>query len=331
MKALIVGLGSIGRRHLANLRLIEPKTQIIIWRQHSAPQQSDDICGKANEIVYDLKAALETKPDVAFITNPASFHVETALSLAKQNIHLFIEKPLSNTLDKVDELLDLCSEYSLVVMVGYNFRFNKSLHVMRQTLLEGRIGRPLSIRAEVGQYLPEWRPNIDYRKSVSARRDLGGGVVLELSHELDYVRWLMGEVKSIRGYVGRLSDFEIDVEDTAEILLHFQSGVIGNIHMNMCQRNAMRNCRIIGTLGTLMWDGLSNRVQIYLPEVGKWADIYASEAVDQNEMYVSEIRHFLECVKTNSTPMVSGLEGRRVLEMALAVKESSSQQELVEL
>jgi predicted dehydrogenase len=215
-------------------------------------------------------------------------------------------------------------------MVGYNLRFCRPLQVMRQALVEGRIGRPLALRAEAGQYLPEWRPGKDYRQCVSARRDLGGGAVLELSHELDYVRWLVGEVKTVCAQVGHLSDLELDVEDTAEIILQFCNGAIGSVHLDMVQRPATRTCRIVGTEGTLAWDGMSHRVQLFSAAADRWSDLHPAEAIDRNEMYLAELRHFFGCVRGKGKPIVSGNEGRRVLEIALAVKKSSVEQRVVD-
>lgn len=331
MRALIVGLGSIGGGHLTNLRLVEPDAHITVWHQRSKLHDTTDVTTVADEVVYQLEDALETKPDMAMITNPASIHIETGVALARRGIHLFIEKPLSNTLDGVDELLDLCRKRALVLMVGYNFHFYQPLQVMRQALSDGRIGRIIGLRAEVGQFLPEWRPGRDYRQCVSSRRDLGGGVVLELSHELDYVRWLMGEVKTVSAQIGHFSDLDVDVEDTAEIILQFYNGVMGSVHLDMVQRPAIRTCRIVGTEGTLTWDGIGHCVALYSAATDMWSDLYRDEIADHNEMYIAELRHFLDCVKGNGVPIVTGEDGRRVLEIALAVKQSSRDKRVVEL
>ena len=331
MRALIVGLGSIGRDHLTNFRLVEPGAHVTVWHQHLKRPDATDIAPLADDVVYRLEDALETKPDVALITNPASLHIETGLALARRGIHLFIEKPLSSTLDGIDELLDLCRKRALVLMVGYNFRFYRPLQVLRQALAEGRIGRVVSLRAEAGQYLPEWRRGRDYRQCVSARRDLGGGAVLELSHELDYVRWLLGEVKTVSAQVGHFSDLEVDVEDTAEIILQFHTGAMGSVHLDMVQHPAIRTCRIVGTEGTLTWDGIRHRVQLFSAATNTWSDLHPAKTTDRNEMYVVELRHFLDCVKGNDTPVVSGHDARRVLEIALAVKQSSQDGRVVEL
>ena len=331
MRFLVVGLGSIGRRHIHNLKRIYPTAKISVWRRKQTTEDLGDVAPLVDQVVTSIDDALASQPDAALVTNPASLHVETSLALAQNGVHLFVEKPISNTIDGVDTLLELCRERDLVLMVGYNFRFYKPLQAMRQALTEGRIGRVLSLRTEVGQYLPDWRPGSDYRGTVSAQRELGGGVVLELSHELDYVRWLVGEVETVSAQIGHLSDLEIDVEDTAEITLRFANGAIGNVHMNMIQRSATRTCRIIGTEGMLAWDFMSNNVGILVNGTSSWSDLHPREHIDRNDMYVAELRHFLECVKGDETPIVSGDDGRRVLDIALATRRSSEEGRVVEL
>jgi predicted dehydrogenase len=194
---------------------------------------------------------------------------------------------------------------------------------MREALAEGRIGRPLVLRAEAGQYLPDWRPGRDYRQTVSAKSVLGGGAVLELSHELDYARWLVGDVEAVAAQVAKVSDLEIDVEDVAQIILKFKSGAIGCIHLDMIQRPPTRACRVTGTEGTLAWDWADRRVRHFSAKRGEWADLLVEEEPDRNTMYLEELRHFFACVKNRQSPAVTGEDGRRTLEIALAVKESS--------
>lgn len=331
MKALLVGLGSIGRRHLINLRQIEPRAHITVWHQRQKPKSAPETPPQADGVVYSLEDALNATPEVALITGPASMHVETGQALARQGVHLFIEKPLSNTLAGVDELLNFCRERGLVIMVGYNFRFYRPLQIMREALSTGRIGRPLTLRAEVGQFLPEWRPGQDYRQSVSARRELGGGVVLELSHELDYVRWLAGEIKSVSARLAQVSDLEIDVEDLAEIILEFHHGILGSVHLDMVQRPTTRTCRIIGSEGIMAWDGLNHQVQLYSAASNAWSELHPPGPLDRNDMYLLELAHFLACVRGKEVPMVNGEEGRRVLQIALAAKQSSAQRRVINL
>jgi len=325
MRVLIVGLGSIGRRHIDNLRCIDKDAFIVVWHQSPGRSDQDAAIPAVDSVVYDIEGALAQKPEMAFVTGPATLHVETALVLARQGIDLFIEKPLADSLRGVEDLLDECCKRSLVLMVGYNFRFCQSMLGLREALISGGVGRVLGVRAEVGQFLPDWRPGVDYRGTVSARLDLGGGVILELSHELDYIRWLIGEVEAVSARAEHVSDLEIDVEDMAEIVLKFRCGAIGSVHLDMVQRSPVRACRIIGSEGTLLWDGIRHRVDWFSAQTGNWSSLYRDEDMDCSRgMYIDEVRHFLDCVKNRQTPLVTGEDGRRALEIALAARESSA-------
>lgn len=309
------------------MKTICPEAHIIALRR-ALGERSPAIAGPfIDETVTSLEEAFERKPDVAFVTNPASMHIETGLQLASHDINMMIEKPLSDSMKGVDSLLSLCNQRQLVLMIGYNLRFYPPLQMMKRAIEEGRIGRIMSIKAEVGQYLPDWRPETDYRVSASARSELGGGAVLELSHELDYVRWLVGEVASVSAQLSRVSDLEIDVEDTADINLRFSNGATGNVHMDMVDRSSTRGCRVIGTTGTLSWNWALHRISLFDKETKAWSEleIWGSSGPpsDNNYIYLAESQHFLECARGVAEPIVGGQDGKRVLEIALAAKRSS--------
>jgi len=323
MRALVVGLGSIGRRHLRNLRAILPAAEIIVWRQYGHAENDAELNPEANKFAYSFEDAMRARPEIAIVANPASLHIDTGLSLARAGVSLLIEKPISSTTKGVRELIALCTSRGLTLMVGYNLRFQPAMQAMKQQVMEGSIGQVLCLQAEVGQYLPDWRPESDYSQGVSAQSRNGGGVVLELSHELDYARWLMGEVTNVSAQTKKLSNLKLDVEDTANIHLTFANGAFGNIHLNMIQRNAERICKLIGTEGTLVWNGISNGLSRYLARTKSWNQICEPTNADRNEMFVTELRYFLACVATGSVPLISGEDGLAVLEIALAIHESS--------
>jgi predicted dehydrogenase len=315
---------------LVNLKQLEPEACVTVWHHRPVSSGSAAITG-ADKAVFGLGDALDSRPEIAVIAGPSSAHVEVALQLAAHDVHLLIEKPLSNRLEGVQLLLDRCHERRLALLVGYNFRFYDPLRLLRQTIQEGRIGRVLGVRAEVGQYLPDWRTGIDYRYSVSARFELGGGALLELSHEIDYVRWLIGEVSEVSAKVGRVGDLDIDVEDTAEITFTFESGAIGSIHLDMVQRAPTRSCRVAGSEGTLVWDFLTNEVRHYSSQSASWTDICTAHCRDRNEMYIAELAHFLECVRGAAAPLVTGEDGLRVLQLVMAARKSSAEGRVVDV
>ncbi len=312
-KLLIVGLGSIGRRHLAVARELEPKIEVMALRR--AESAADDCT-----VFTSLEEALNAAPDAVIVANPAPMHVATAQAFVDAGKHVLIEKPLADRLDGIDELLESSRRRGTVLQVGYCLRFHPSLIALKRAVAEGRIGRVLSLRAEAGHYLPDWRSGADYRTGVSARRDLGGGVLLELSHETDLARWLAGQVCLVTSRCGRLGDLEIDTEDYADLLLDFTSGACANIHLNMVQRNRSRSCTLTGEDGTLHWDGVTYETRLF--RAGAWEVLYKGNS-DPQIMYREQFRHFLDCISKGAEPSVTGEDGKRALEIVLAAKQSS--------
>ena len=320
MTILIVGLGSIGRRHLRNVREVLPQARIVVVSRSGGTHPD---AGLADHVFSDLQVALAEAPLCAIIAGPASEHVASALTLARSGVHLLVEKPLSHTLEGVAELIAECASRRLVLLPGYTLRFIPSLNVLQQALADGRIGRLLIARAEVGQFLPDWRPGADYRQSVSARAELGGGAVLELSHEIDYLCWLAGDVKRVTALMAKVSDLEMDVEDSAEIAVEFHSGALGSISLNMLARPGGRFCRLVGERGTLEWDALRSETRLYCAESKSWSLLSQPIGVVRNDMYRDELRHFLDCVNGANTPRILPAEGLRALQVVVAVKRSA--------
>jgi predicted dehydrogenase len=268
MKFLMIGLGGIGQRHLRNLRaLAGPSAEILAYRVRRLSHVLSDQLQIASDagleeqygvrVFADLDAALSERPDAAMICNPTSLHVPVAMAAASMGCHLFLEKPLSHNLDGVDELIRCVEQKNLVGLVGYQMRFHPCLQRLRNMLRDRAIGDIVAVRAEVGEYLPGWHPYEDYRQMYASRADLGGGVILSQIHELDYLYWLFGMPRRLMAVGGHLSGLEIDVEDTASILM--ECAVDGrpipiHLHQDYVQRPPSRTCQIIGNAGKILVD-----------------------------------------------------------------------------
>jgi predicted dehydrogenase len=318
MQILVIGCGSIGERHIRNLCSLGLSD---IGAVDPLATRLDTVARNYDVRPHgSLQAGLEKKPDAVLVCTPPHSHIPVAKQAVSAGCHVFIEKPLSNTLDGVDEFLADAAVRGRIVYVGYNLRFHTGLRRLKQRLDEDVIGRPMNFRAEFGQYLPDWRPKQDYRQSYTAHAALGGGILLDASHELDYVRWLGGEVESVSCVAGKFSGLEIDVEDMAEITLRIKGNVIADVHLDCLQREYVRACKVVGEKGTLIWD-MKQGVRHYDASTAKWED--EPIAPDPNDMYVEEMKHFVSCVRGEASPLVDGVTGKRVLEIALAAKKSS--------
>lgn len=323
-RALIVGYGSIGRRHLRLAREFLPNADIRVLRHQAGSPVPDT----ADGVFWGIEEAIAFAPQIAVVANPATFHVATAQALAEAGVHLLIEKPLSASLDGVLQLLETSRQMRTILQAGYNLRFLPSLQRFRDLVGQCVIGNTLSVRCEIGQYLPSWRPDVDYRQGVSARRDLGGGVLLELSHELDYLRWIFGEIVWVKATLGRQSSLVLDVEDTAHLTLGFVPAadghqLIGVVNLDFIRHDSTRCCTAIGENGSLRWDGLTGMVELYEAGAKAWRTLFRQPSQCDGS-YLAEWRDFLECVNGQKTPLVTGEDGLKVLHLIEAARASDA-------
>lgn len=327
MKFLIAGLGSIGRRHLRNLLALDQR-DIVLYRTHHSTLPNDELAPFPVET--DLEAALAHKPDAVIVSNPTALHLNVALPAAQAGVHLFLEKPISNKLDRsMDALNYYVSENDLYTLVGFQFRFHPVLAQIRELIREERIGRPYSFRVHWGEYLPSWHPWEDYRQSYAARADLGGGVVNTLCHPLDYVRWLFGEVLSVSALTQYVSDLELDVEDLAEIILDFGIGCIGSVHLDYFQRPASHWMTINFENGQLHWDNETGVAKVYSVEDDRWALIEPPQGFERNDLFLVEMHHFIALLMGQVESRCSLEEGVRSLALTEAVHKSARQERFI--
>ena len=249
MKALVVGFGSIGKRHANNLLKFSNMKVIICTSQIP----SIDVQRKF-KIVNSIENGIKEKPDFAIIANVTNLHVDTSIKLAKAGVDIFIEKPLSNSLNQCKYLNNIVKKEKIITMIGCNFRFEESIKIIKKIVEKKKLGKIISIQVENGSYLPDWHPYEDYRKGYSARKELGGGVVFTNIHEIDYLYWIFGNVSNVFSVTGKFSKLEMNVEDLAEIIMKFKNKSIANIHLDHYQRPISRHCKIIGSKGTIVYD-----------------------------------------------------------------------------
>jgi predicted dehydrogenase len=338
MVFLIAGLGSVGRRHFRNLRLLGEQ-DIVLFRTHHSSLPENELAGFRMET--DLQRALnptagsgQSKPDAVIIANPTALHMDVAIPAAEAGCDIFLEKPVSDSLARLDELAAAAERSGSRILVGFQFRFHPTLRKAAQLIREGAIGQVLSVHVHWGEYLPNWHPWEDYRQSYAARAILGGGVIRTMIHPLDYVRWLVGEVDQLWSFKEHISPLEMDVEDVAEIGLHFTKGAIGGVHINYFQRPPVHRLEIVGTGGTLRWDNADGILVVYRmpaefgtrsfdPPAPVVEEFAPPEGFERNDMFVEQMRHFIAIVRREAAPICSLEDGQRALELALAAETAS--------
>ena len=312
MRILIAGLGAIGQRHARNLRaLLGSDVELLAYRRRRLSHviteslQRDDTRHVESALGVrsydDLGRALEARPDAVFVCTPSSQHLDVAQRAADAGCHLFIEKPLSHTLDDLPRLAATVQDKRLIALVGCQWRFHPLVRELRERLESGSLGSIRHATIDYAEYLPDWHPYEDYRTSYAARAALGGGVVLTQIHDYDLAWWLFGAPTRVTASGGHLSDLEIDVEDTVDA--HLESGRV-DVHIR--QTFASRDRR--------------RRISIDTADKTVELDLLNVPGFDRNQMFMDEARHFVACVRGEEQPAIPLSEGIGVLRVAMAVK-----------
>jgi predicted dehydrogenase len=317
VKILIAGLGSVGRRHLRNLAALGER-DILLYRSRLSTLPEEELAGYP--VYEDLDAAFAAGPEAAIVATPTARHLEVAIPAAEAGCHLLIEKPLTHSMDRVDDLRSAVEARGVKVLMGYQFRFHPGLREVKRELDAGSIGRPLYFHAHWGEHLGGWHPWEDYRLGYSARADLGGGALLTLCHPLDYLRWFFGEAVVAWAELGRISELEIDVEDVAELYLHFDSGVQGSLHLDYFQRPPSHYLEIAGSAGTIRWDNREGGVHRFRSGDDRWEYLPPPQGFERNSMFLDELRHFLDVCRGVSRPVCTLEDGIRSMQLIAAAK-----------
>lgn len=313
MKILICGLGSIGKRHAKNLVHLK-RHDLIFFRERNLELTDKKL--KTKKVFYSLNEALKEKPNIAFICNTTEKHVDTAITCAKKGCHLFIEKPLSNSLKKITKLEQIAQKKKIKVMIGYNMRFHPLMLKMKKFLEKDYLGKVYNVQSEWSEYLPDWHPWEDYRYTYPARKEMGGGCSLTLSHELDSLYWLFGKLKKIHNF--KIYKYlKTNVDTSSDFLINFENNVIGYSHIDFLGKPHIRKLFISGTKRKIYFDYYKNQIKIF---ERKGLIKLIKIKFKKNDMYLNEIDYFLKCIKRNKNPIPNISDGKYILEKILSFK-----------
>lgn len=312
---MICGVGSIGERHLNNLLKLG-YDDIILYRKRDMQLRTIE---NSFQVFKTLESALREKPDICFICNPTHLHIPTALKCADAGCHLFIEKPLGNSLKDINQLNRILKKKNKKAMVGYMSRFHPCLIKGKEWIEDGRIGKVVFARTQWGEYLPDWHPWEDYRESYAAKKSMGGGPALTLSHEIDTMLWYFGKVKSVIKNSNYNSDLEISCEHSCDIIANFNNGITANIHLDYIQKPPVRNMEIVGTKGRIYFDYYKNEISI-IPSLNKKLSTNKklNYRFERNSLFIDELKHFFHCVKNGNDPQSDISSAMEVVKIALS-------------
>ncbi len=317
MKVLIVGTGSIGIRHLKNLFELGHSVYAVDINRENLSKVSSFAKG----IFSSLDEALKIAPDAALICTYSNDHIMPAIKCAEAGCHLFIEKPLSLSLYNVQELIEVVDKKNLITMVGCNMRFHPAISYIYDTLTNNQaFSKKLWGNFEFGFYLPF--DKVDYRNSYKAKKSMGGNLIFDGIHELDCAVWLFGEPVEVTCSKGIISSLQIDTEDHVEMIIKFASGAVCTIHMDYLQHGYSRRYKVVCENGTIVWDFVHGNIGEVTTANREWSWKDMKLDLSYNQMYVDEIRYFIDCVSSAKETFNSIKQSLPVLKLAVAANKS---------
>lgn len=320
-KAIVVGNGNIAARHRKNLKLLLPDVFIIAvpTRGNLSTQKIDN----ANEVILDLNEAINNKADIAIVASPSTFHKKHAVELMLAGVPSLIEKPIASNILDAKQMIKTQLQTGTPICAGYSLRYMPSSIQIKKLLEKKIIGNVYNAFVNVGQFLPNWRPKKNYKETVSAKKILGGGVLLELSHEIDYIQWLLGSMKVDYAQLRNSSELKLEVEELADFVLVSEKGTVCNIHLDFLQKKAHRTCTFIGEKGNLEWDLIKNKIQLLTEEAN--VCLFADEDWDSNQMYINLLKDFLKLAKGTKNSTINLEQAIKTIELINKVSECAVQ------
>lgn len=318
MKILIDGVGSIGARHLKNLI----KLGHDVYAVDTDSEKLRKISKYTNKVFTSLSEGIKLNPDIAFICTYSNNHIAPAIKCAKAGCHLFIEKPLSTHKRGLNELIKIVKSKKLVTMVGCNMRFHPAVQRIRKYLDDDAIvGNPLWADFEFGYYLPFAKKN--YRSSYISKKKLGGNIIFDGIHEIDYATWFFGKPRKVFCSKNKLSDLNMDTDDYADSIIEYKSGTIARFHSDYLQHAYSRRCKIVGDNGVLVWDFSLGILGYIKKNTRRWKFSKLKLSIYYNQMYVDEVKYFLKCVKEKKEAFNNLEYAASVLKLAFTIDRAS--------
>ncbi len=319
-KVAVIGLGNIATRHRHNLKLLFPKVELLAMSASGRIPQED--INECDGIATSIDELIQAQVELVIVASPAPFHAQHSIPFIEAGIPTLIEKPVSTSVEDAEAINRAIELHQTPVSIGYCLRYLPSAQKLKALLEQGIIGTLYNAHIEIGQYLPDWRPNKNYRDSVSAQKRLGGGALFELSHELDYAQWLLGPLQVKHAILRTSEVLALDVEDMADIIALTDLGAVATIHLDFLQRKAHRKCSFVGSEGRIDWDLILN--ELTLITATETSVLYREPKWDKNQMYLAMIEDFVQMIEKNKHTCINFTEAIRTVSLIEEIKQRAS-------
>lgn len=319
---LVVGAGSVGRRHLRNFAAGGCRTSAVDARADRLEEAAGEMDLSFRST--SLEAAWESGEifDGVVISSPPKFHVDQALAAMERGLPVLLEKPVSPDLASAERLAVEQERLGVPLLLGYTYRWWPPLREVRRMLREEVVGTILAVRCVMSAHLADWHPWERYQDFFMASRDLGGGALLDESHFVDLLYWLFGLPDRVFANVEKLSGLEIETDDNVDAWLGYESGLRVNIHLDLYGRPHEKYMSFVGEKGTVVWSFDPNRIRVGRSAEQIWEDREFDH--ERNAMFVEVAREFLQVVVGAASPSCTAQDGKEVMRILEAMRASSS-------
>lgn len=338
ISCLVVGLGSIGTRHAHNLKKLKIKNISLFDQDYKKAKK----VGKSldAETYSSFQTALSNKPDLCLICTYPNTHIDIAKKCIENNSNIFIEKPLSTTTLGIQSLISNAMKKNLKIGVGHNLRFDPGLIYLKNQIQLKSIGNILSISVQMGNHIKNWRPGTNYKNHYILKTD--GGIILDDSHEYDYLRWLLNdEVQSVYCQTNSLKTLKTKSESLATIILRFRKGTIATLLMDHVRPSYERNCFVIGDKGSIKWENFNFNSSSWNTYNSRSRSIVKTIKINgnvdsksfnfyTNDPYISEIKEFFNSIIDNNKNQ-NGIDAFKTLKIGIAALNSSNKNKIIKL
>lgn len=316
LSVAVVGYGSIGRRHCANLAQLGLRRRVIVRRAGGANPSfcpPDDVL-----VVHSVNDSIQAGIDLAIVCNPTSMHIATARQYLAAGVPVLIEKPLSADVAEAERFAADAQSSGVAAGMAYCLRFHPAYALAHEQVSHRVLGQLQQARASFESYLPDWHPWEDYRQSYAARRDLGGGVLPTLDHEIDFVCWCLGLPRSSTGVLSRSGVLDADIDDTARLVLHYED-YAAEIVLSIAQRERRRDFEFVGSKASLVFSFEQQRLHRVDHERQTEKTLWHQPDYDLNLMYLAMLDDALNALaagKPLPIPISAGLDALRIASTA---------------
>ncbi|MDU0356116.1 Gfo/Idh/MocA family oxidoreductase [Paraglaciecola aquimarina] len=315
-----MGLGNIAARHRHNLKLMFTTVELLAMSASGrVPNENISDCDR---LVTSIDELIQAEVELVIVASPAPYHAQHAIPLIEAGIPTLIEKPVTTSVEDARAIKHAMVLHKTPVSIGYCLRYLPSAKKLKALLGEGLIGSLYNANIEIGQYLPDWRPNKDYKDSVSAQKALGGGALYELSHELDYAQWLLGPLEIQCAILRTSEELALNVEDMADVLALTEANAVATIHLDFLQRKAYRKCSFIGSKGRIEWDLLLNKLTLITAT--ECSVLFDDDKWDRNNMYLEMISDFIQMINNKPHTCIPFIEAENTVHLIEQIKLQSN-------